>query len=344
MNQNNTYYNDLIARYLFGELAESELHVFSEWLKADPENEKLFLETQKVWSLVEQDRVHSTMNTENEWIAMKEKMQASGNAEMNKIEKVVLLNQDKGKSVFQRLWKVAAAVIVLLVSSFFMYYYFAKPATVVVIAQGTNIEQILPDGSVVSLHSGSQLSYPEKFNSSTRNVELKGEAYFNVAHDNSKPFIVASGEARIKVLGTQFNMNTLAASGNMEVVLTSGKVSVYYKADPEATILLMPGEKAEIHANQKQIHKSSNADPNYMAWKTRMLVFDNETLGQVAQTLQHVYQTKITFADSQLSACRVTASFNDQSLESVLQVLKQTLDLQVKTNDKTLELSGKGCR
>ena len=80
-----------------------------------------------------------------------------------------------------------------------------------------------------------------------------------------------------------------------------------------------------------------------MAWKTRVLVFDNETLGQVVNTLRNVYQIPITLADSQLSACRVTASFNDQSLESVLQVIKETLDLQLKENVKGIVISGKGC-
>jgi ferric-dicitrate binding protein FerR (iron transport regulator) len=81
-----------------------------------------------------------------------------------------------------------------------------------------------------------------------------------------------------------------------------------------------------------------------MAWKTRELVFDNETLAEVVNTLQNVYQTPVTLADSQLSGCRITASFNDQSLESVLQVLKETLDLQVKQEGNRIEISGKSCK
>jgi transmembrane sensor len=173
---------------------------------------------------------------------------------------------------------------------------------------------------------------------------LKGEAYFQVTHDNKKPFIVSSGTARIEVLGTQFNVNTKTSTGTMEVVLTTGKVSVYYKAKPEHNVLLVPGEKAVLLADKEQISKSANTDPNYMAWKTRVLEFDNETLAEVVNTLQNVYQTPVKLADPALAECRVTASFNDQSLESVLQVIKETLDLQVKKNGKTIELSGKSCR
>jgi len=177
---------------------------------------------------------------------------------------------------------------------------------------------VLPDGSVVSLHAGSKLTYPEEFASNTRNVELDGEAYFKVAHDKTKPFIVASGEARVEVLGTEFNVNTKSPAGNMEVVLTTGKVSVYYTEKPKDNVLLLPGEKAELITDQKFIRKSANSDANYMAWKTRVLVFNNETLGQVLKTLQNVYQTPVMLSDQKLSDFRVTASFNEQSLESVL--------------------------
>jgi ferric-dicitrate binding protein FerR (iron transport regulator) len=130
----------------------------------------------------------------------------------------------------------------------------------------------------------------------------------------------------------------------MEVVLTSGKVSVYYKAKPEQNVLLSPGEKAVLLADKEQISKSDNTDPNYMAWKTKMIEFDNETLAQVVNTLQNVYQTPVKLADPALAGCRVTASFNNQSLESVLQVIKETLDLQVKQNGKMVEISGNGCK
>jgi transmembrane sensor len=276
---------------------------------------------------------------------MQSKMATSERIEEN-APKVVSINPDKPKNIhfLRQIWKVAASVTVLLVSSFLLYFYFSKPGNIVVTAQTTTIEQTLPDGSIVSLHAGSQIIYPEKFASNQRNVELKGEAYFKVAHDKTKPFVVASGDAMVEVLGTQFNVNTHSAEGAMEVVLTSGKVSVYYKANPKQNVLLMPGEKAELNVVQKQIRKSANTDPNYMAWKTHILSFDNENLAQVISTLQKVYQTPILLSDNQLAGCRVTASFNNQTLESVLEVLKQTLDLQISKKGNVMEVAGKGCK
>jgi len=343
MNNNTTYYTDLITRYFSGEIAEDEVRILSDWMKADPLHGELFSQYHKTWMLLEKQKVHSAIDTEVEWITMQAKM--NENSFSKEMPKVLQLNSDSQnrKSAFS-LWKAAAAVTVLLVSSFLLYFYFTKPAEVVITAQAENIEQILPDGSVVSLHAGSQITYPEKFTSKTRNIELRGEAYFKVTHDKTKPFIVASGDARVEVLGTEFNVNTKSSAGNMEVVLTIGKVSVYYKESPTENIFLIPGEKAELTAGQKIIRKETNSDPNYMAWKTRVLVFDNETLDQVIKTLQSVYQTPVTLTDKQLSDCRVTVSFNDQSLQSVLEVLKITLDLQVKTDGNNIYISGNGCR
>lgn len=344
MNDNSTYYVNLITRYLAGETTEDELRVFSDWLMADPKNEELFTQLRKTWLLVEKNKVYSSIDMEKDWQAFQSKLKSFGGSKETPKVLALKLNRKSRNTFLPKTWKIAATVTILLAASFLLYFNLSKNREVVVMAQDTNIVQVLPDGSVVSLHAGSQIKYDAKFDSKIRKVELQGEAYFEVAHDKTKPFVVASGDARVEVLGTKFNVNTKKAAGTIEVVLTSGKVSVYYKENPKENVLLNPGEKAILLAEQKQISKSANTDPNYMAWKTRMLEFDNETLAEVVKTLQNVYQTPVTLTDPALSGCRVTASFNDQSLESVLQVLKETLDLQVIQKGKETEISGNGCK
>ena len=345
MNENSTYYTNLITRYFSGETSEDELRVISDWLKTDPRNEEEFRQLQKIWQLLEKHKINSSVNTDLEWIEIQKKMGAAF-SDKEAQPKVIKLIPEKNRKVpaSPKIWKIAATVTILLAVSFLLYFNLSKQQDVVVTAQTSNIVRVLPDGTVVSLHAGSQIAYPAKFGSKTRQVELKGEAYFEVTHNKTKPFVVVSGDARVEVLGTKFNVNTRKAAGTIEVVLTSGKVSVYYKENPKENILLNPGEKAVLLAGQKQISKSANTDPNYMAWKTRVLVFDNETLAEVINTLQDVYQTPVKLAVPALADCRVTASFNDQSLESVLQVIKETLDIQVKQNGKVIEVSGNGCK
>lgn len=338
MNNDSTYYTDLITRYFSGEIQEDELRLLSKWLNADAENEKLFSQFNKTWLLVEKHRIHSTISTDQEWIAMKAKMHPS-------VEVIPFtMKRSSLKVRFMNSWKVAATITILLASSVILYFYLSKPANIIITAQASNLEQVLPDGSVVSLHAGSQISYPAKFSSGNRNVELSGEAYFRVEHDKTKPFIVASGDARIEVLGTQFNVNTHTSAGDLEVVLTSGKVSVYYKEKSKEKVILLPGEKAIISEEQNEILKTANSDPNYMAWKTRVLVFSDETLLDVLNTLEEVYQIYFELADSRLAECRFTATFNNQSLQSVLEVIKETLELEVNQKGDIIEVSGKGCR
>lgn len=345
MNENSPYYTDLITRYFAGETTEEELRLLSDWLIADPKHEALFSQLRKTWLLVEKQKINSSVDTDLEWIALQIKMGTSlSDTEAQPKVLPLIPNRNNKVLAFPKIWKIAATVIILLAASFLLYFILSKHQDVVVTAQVTNIVHVLPDGSVVSLHAGSQITYPETFNSKTRKVVLKGEAYFEVTPDKTKPFVVASGDARVEVLGTKFNVNTKKASGTMEVVLTSGKVSVYYNENPNENVLLNPGEKAVFIAEQKQIRKSANTDPNYIAWKTRVLEFDSETLAEVVNTLQNVYQTKINLVNPQLSECRVTASFKDQSLESVLQVLKETLDLHVKPTGEVIEISGNGCK
>jgi len=337
MNDNTTYYTHLITRYFSGEITEEELRLLSDWLKDTPGNEELFRQFRETWQMIEKQKINSVVDIEQEWSSLQTKM--------NIPVKTVPLNWNRQgiKSAFQYIWKAAAVAIILLAASFLLYLYLSKPNEIVILAQAKNIEQLLPDGSVVYLHAGSKITYPEKFSSEKRNVELEGKAYFIIAHDKTKPFILASGDARVEVLGTRFNVNTRKSGGSMEVVLTSGKISVYFKGKTKDNVLLMPGEKAEVYTGKKVISKTLNTDPNYMAWKTKVIVFNDESLSEVVKTLQDVYQTPVRLVNQHLSQCRVTASFNDQSLQSVLEVIKVTLGLQVKQNGNSIELSGNGC-
>ena len=344
MSEQDTYYIDLITRYLSGEYTGEDLRLLSEWLKVDKEHEATFRQYLKTWQMLEQQK-NQSISIDQEWETLQARIGLTEASHPSPLRVVKPASNTNGfGSQVQRMWKIAAVIVILLVSSFLIYHYVAKPQDIIVTAQSGNIEQVLPDGSVVSLHVGSQLIYPEQFASNIRKVELKGEAYFKVAHNPLQPFIVSSNDARVEVLGTQFNVNTHTATGAMEVVLTVGKVSVYYSEKPKENVLLLPGEKAELSVEGMQIHKTANTDLNYMAWKTKILVFDNETLSDVVNTLQSVYQTTIKLTDPALSGCKFTATFHEQSLQSVLQVIQQTLDLQVKQSGNIIEMSGKPSR
>lgn len=336
MNTNQPYYTELIAKYFAGETNAEEAEVLAAWIHEKEENKKFFDEHRQAWLLTEQVLVPQKTNIDAEWNSISGKL--TGKSPIIELSRETRTKQVR--LMYRKIARYAAVLMLMLTVSALAYYYIATPKTVLLAAGKTSLEQTLPDGTIVTLNAGSSIEYPEKFLSSTRSVNLKGEAYFQVTHDASHPFIVSANNASIEVLGTSFNVNTGALTGKMTVLLTEGKVAVYLKSNTKEKIHLAPGEKAEVE--NKTIKKSVISDANYMSWKTGYIVFNNSSLKQIAETLTQVYHTQVTVAPG-LEKCTVTANFNNQSLKAVLNVLKATLDLQVIEKNNSLEIIGKAC-
>lgn len=344
MENNPTYYTDLITRYFSGEISGDELQLLSDWLLSDAVHKDLFSAYKSTWQLLAKSRVDAAINLDDEWNALQIKIKQENTD--TETPKIITLNESRKNrfSGFPSLWKVAAAFTVLFVSSFILYYYTANPRNIMLSAKAGNMIVHLPDGTEVALNNGSTITYPEKFTLRKREIEISGEAYFTIKHDSTRPFVIVSGNARIEDLGTSFNVNTQAASGAIEVVLTSGEVAIYYKGWKTEKVVLAPGEKAEIEKTGRKITRTTNPDRNYMAWKTRKLIFENTTLSEIVTTLNTVYRSNIIRLPAELAGCRLTATFSDQPLKSVLNVLQKTLDLKITESATSIEISGNGCR
>ena len=330
MEHPSTNYTDLITRYFHNETTGDENAMLADWLKQDAENRKLFKEYQKSWEIFERSRIDQ-MDVDAGW----EKLSGQLDRQLPR-EKSFFIR-------YTRVIRMAAILLLLLIPAFFITFYIVHPRSLTLDASSCIAESKLPDGTSVTLNTGSFLTYPSRFSSRERNVNLSGEAWFEVAHDRNKPFIISNGNVRIKVLGTSFYVNTNKSTADIEVILTGGNVALYYKDRPSSQVFLEPGEKAEIMKEQEKISKSSNDDENFLAWKTRIFVFNDDTLRDIVRTLNKVYHADIRLADSGVSNCRITATFNKQSLESILNVLKSTVNLTVKTKGPVIEISGEGC-
>lgn len=326
METNETYYINLIISYFKGEASEEDVRFLEEWVKADPANAKQFGEYARTWSHLEHDRIEAGTDLDAEW---------------KRFQFVTRPSQPAPRKNFAL--RIAALILLLAIPSFIAYRYFGAAQTIVLSAENTPREVTLPDGSTVTLNAGSTLEYPEKFTDGKRSVALTGEAYFSVVHDAEQPFSVTGKEVVVTVLGTEFNVNTHAEHGKMEVVLTDGSVSLAFRDQTMEPVILIPGEKGEIPADMSGISKSVNPDPNYMAWKTHHFVFADATLASVLTTLSSAYHTPISLTMGQTGSCRITAVFDKQSLESVLKVLKATLNLQIVKKGEGYEITGSGC-
>ncbi len=339
MREETTYYESLMAAYFSGEASSEEIRQLSSWLAENQENLYFFESFRKAWLLTGKDALSSAIDLDAEWEAISTKLSPDAPfvvVPAEKTRKGILINMFSS-------WKAAAVLVILLVSATAIFYLNSGPETIILTADTGNLEQLLPDGTTISLLKGSEAEYPAQFSGDIREVKLEGEAYFIVKHDESKPFIVKGNKARIEVLGTSFNVNTRAGDNQVSVVLTSGKVSLYFKGHESENIILHPGEKAEMNLSKKAISVGLNPDPNYMAWKTGKIVFENSSLNEVIAVLSKVYHKEIRLAGDQLSTCNLTATFEKQSLNSALKVIQATLELEITEENGILILKGPGC-
>jgi transmembrane sensor len=241
---------------------------------------------------------------------------------------------------------IAASVSFIVVASYFVVSnYTATTRTSTVAAnvdftttRGQKADVILPDGTQVKLNSNSHLTYPEKFDGNTREVALIGEAYFDVTHDPSKPFIVHTNNAETKVLGTSFNVNANAEV--VTVTLVEGKVNV---STPGGNATLLPNEQASITSGSKDIVTRSVDVAEYTAWVNNRLIFDNMRLEDAFAILENWYNVDITVSNEAIKDCVITAKYENESLENVLNSFQFMLKMDYTINKHVVTIGGKGC-
>jgi len=346
METNTTYYIDLITRYFFGEATAEEIQELECWVKADPANRELFLSYRDTTEILGNADAGYHFNTEQDLASLKLKigLAAEGPTVIRLSETVENIPVKTSGNLFLPWFlRVAAIFLLVAVPSFFLYRYLTQPALMQYAAANQVTEVTLSDGTRVTLNAGAVLTCPSKFDGPLRQVKLQGEAWFEVSHNAARPFVVAAENVRIKVVGTTFSVNTHTLNNTSEIILATGRVQVYFDGKPEAMAILAPGDKAETGTGDGII-RSANNDPNFLAWKTRRLVFNNTPLSEAVALLARVYHTDIRIAAGGPGDCRITTIFDKQSLESVLNVLKATLDLQIRNTGTGIELSGHGCR
>jgi len=179
----------------------------------------------------------------------------------------------------------------------------------------------LPDGTSVILKSGSTLHFPEEFRGRTREVILSGEAYFDVKHMNSKPFIIHTGNVKTTVLGTAFDVKAWPGQKNVIVSVTRGKVRV--EDDKKVLAVLVRNEQLKYNGVElAEVVKKVVAEKIVTDWTKEDMVFDHVALGSIAQTLGNRYGVNITITNLQLAKAEIVSAFSGtESLQNVLDVL-----------------------
>lgn len=266
-------------------------------------------------------------------------------------------------------FKIAAMVLVIIMSGLAGIYfgydqYPADEATAdsqpevvfkqSTLANGQTASLQFGDGSVIKLNGGSTLRYPETFAEDRREVYLEGEAFFSIARDETRPFIVHAGNTTTRVLGTSFNIRAYGEDSELQVVVAEGKVAVTQSdiftgqnltalegaSDIQADALPEQGEIVYLERDQwmtyhtagQILEKGEGNIQEMIAWKDRILVFCNKSFGQVAEMLERWYGVDIIIEDPVLKSYILEGEHHDVSLEEVLKSIQFVMDFDYSIN------------
>ncbi len=320
LNKKNTENFELIARYLAGEMNGKELENFEKELVSSPEKSNIINAMKKNWTQIGEYNEKKVVDANKAW----DKLHARLNNDS-------LIPANQRSIVFSMpIWlKYAASIMLVLVLGFVATLYLTKnPAENLVNLQTGNevntLVQTLSDGSVVYVASNSTFSYPQQFGNDQRKVMLKGEAFFDIAQNPNKPFIIETEKVIIEVLGTAFNVKTDDVN-RFELTVERGKVRVTMKDNMAQSDIVLPGEK--VTSNNNHLEKV-NIGSYKFAWQQQRIMFKDETLGNIISVINKNYNSNIIIQSEELKNKRLTVTFYNNSLAKVTELICTYLNLK----------------
>ena len=305
-----------LAKFFAGEASDQERKDVLEWRNASYENAEQFILAKTGW------------------------LESANISDVNENLLANIIDQPEAKIVgWPSYFKYAAAVILLgMIASLWYLNIGGIDAKNQLVFNGTS--HVLKDGSIVSLKEGSTLEILE-FTDKLRRVRVSGKAFFDVERDEKRPFEVVTNEATVRVLGTSFQV--IGEDDFTEVSVESGLVSLAMNNSRNGMSLnLEKGEMGMVRKNTQGIVKRKILDKNFLAWKSGIISFEGMKAFDVIKTINDVYNVSISM-NEELFNCKLTAQFNQKTLDEVLRILSVTFDWSYQINDNKVVITGEGC-
>ncbi|KAA1243414.1 FecR family protein [Aquimarina sp. RZ0] len=315
----------LITSYLQNEVNSEERRYVEHWIHLSESNKLDFEKYTAVWEAASKTNVFDSVDIDQQWDKFLD------------TTKIRQQEKKRSKNVF---FKIAASVVILL--GLATYFFFNMNEEVLLVAKnGKENKFVLPDATNVWLNKGSQLIYSKGFNNKERKVTLKGEAFFDVTKDLDKPFLISCNETITKVLGTSFNLKGDPVTRETELILLSGRVEF---SSENGKKILEAGDKISASPDGA-LSKTRSYNPNFSSWRTRKLIFEKTLMDQVIKDVEIRYRKKIRIEDNQFRRCKLTASYDNESFEDVLQTFKILFGIHVEYIDsETVVIKGGSCK
>lgn len=305
------YYKELIEKYFDGNITDAEIKKLSDWIKNDRHLQNWWEE-----EFSKSDAGINPVLRDKLFARIKEQTQGKEETQGKENPRTIRMNP----------WKWAAAIVLPICIAFFTYYLVDSSQTVgapfiVKADKGDKATIELPDGTNVVLNSASQLSYLNNFGENGRRVQLNGEAYFKVAHDEKRAFIVQVGDLEVKVLGTSFNVSAYEDAKDVTVVLLEGKVGVYAQ---KMSHIMKPGDKIEYNKATHKITATQVHPSDYIEWTKGNIYFEKESLENIMKTLSRIYDVEIRFDSNKLPNEYFTGTIPGGGIQNALNILMLT--------------------
>ncbi|MBD0287323.1 MAG: FecR domain-containing protein [Flavisolibacter sp.] len=312
--------DSLLVKYLLAEATSDERVQVEVWLAASVANTKYFEQLKVVWEESKHLAAITTVDEEAAWQRFQ-----------NRIHRLPAIQPVQGFAW----WRIAALFVLVTGAALLTYTLVNKeqPVQSLVVQSGSKImTDTLPDGSVVTLNKASRLIYPDHFTGGTRSVQLEGEAFFKVTPDAKKPFVIQVNDVTVKVVGTSFNVRS--EQGRTEVIVETGIVQVMKQ---NKVVQLHPRERVMVQKEDTILRKEVEQDQLYNYYRTKEFVCDSTPLWKLVEVLNEAYSAHIVIEKEELRSLPLTATFYNESLDRILDVISKTFDISVvKSGEKII--------
>lgn len=307
---------DLIVGYLNNELSEDDKKYLEKWISIDENHKKIFYDMTEIWlasKALKADKLHSDTAYYKTLI------------KINKVE--------NKKSRYIKWVKVGVAVIsgFIIMSAGFYWGTYTKDSQLISSIQtfeapmGARSKTVLPDGSVVWLNAGSKLSYSSGFSTISREVNLIGQAYFEVCNNPKLPFKVITDEIDVKVLGTKFDVKAYRDEKDVTVTLSEGSVEFINKTLSESPLIMEPLEQIVYDKDTKQTSRTRVPKTLAGHWINGAHFFYELTLEQITRQLEKSFDVRFIYKSEEKKSLTFYADFNeDHTLDEILEIISIT--------------------
>jgi ferric-dicitrate binding protein FerR (iron transport regulator) len=322
----------LINKFLSGEISDSEIDSLKEWLEEDPANRNIFDEENEIWQEAGIKTKHDYFLADKAWSELSAKLGGG----TRKTGRTVTLHRNN----FRIILAAATVAVIIAIGSLSLYLSHIGSATKRVAAttfikteEGEKAHIILSDSTSIEMNSGTTIEYPDDFNFRDRSVKLSGEAYFNIYKNTKMPFNVHLNKMTITATGTRFNVFSYNDGDRIETTLEEGSIQV--AIDGKEIIDVKPGQQVVYFTKSDNAILRDVATDTYTSWKENKLRLNDTPLEEAFRRIGRRYNVTFEIRSYDLLDLKYTATFIDESIEQVMQMLGTVSPIKYKIINRT---------